>query len=117
MNEWERCSAWIQAALDHAGNLFSLEDVLEAIQTGKAQFWPGKESAMVTEIKQYPRKKILNIWLAGGKLEDLMLMETYVREYAKRYQCDAMTIQGRPGWQKVFPQRLKSVTLIEEVSK
>lgn len=117
VNEWERCSPWIQAALDHGGNLFDLEDVWQSIIKGLAQFWPGSSSAMVTEIKQFPKKRILNIWLAGGDLEDLKRMEFYVREYAKKTQCDAITIQGRPGWQKVFPQRLKTVTLMEEVSK
>ena len=117
MNEWERCSAWIQAALDHAGNLFSLEDVLEAIQTGKAQFWPGKDCALVTEVRQYPLKKICNVWLAGGDLEEIKHIVTYIRMFAKQADCDAITLQGRPGWQKIYPQRLKSVTLMEEVSK
>lgn len=115
--EWQRCAPWIQAALDHAGNLFALEDIWKELSLGRAQFWPGNECALVTEIKQYPRKRVLNVWLAGGKLEELMVMSNYIREYAKRCQCDAMTIQGRPGWQKMFPQRLKTVTLIEEVSQ
>ena len=115
--EWQRCGPWIQAALDHAGNLFTLDDVWEVVAHGKAQFWPGNECALVTEIKQFPRKRILNVWLAGGKLEELIVMSHYIREYAKRWQCDAMMIQGRPGWQKIFPQRLKTVTLMEEVSQ
>ena len=92
--EWQRCGPWIQAALDHAGNLFTLDDVWEVVSHGKAQFWPGNECALVTEIKQFPRKRILNVWLAGGKLEELIVMSHYIREYAKRWQCDAMMIQG-----------------------
>lgn len=117
MNEWERCSPWIQAALDYGGNLFALEDVLDAVQKGQAQFWPGKKSALVTEIKQYPRKRLCNVWLAGGDLEELKQMSVYVKDFAKASKCDGLLVQGRPGWQKVFPQRLKTVTLMEEVSK
>ena len=117
MIEWDRCSLWIQAALDHGGNLFSLEDVLEAIQKGEAQFWPGKNCAMVTEIRKYPRKTLCNVWLAGGDLEEIKQISMYIRSFAKLNNCDAIMLQGRPGWQKIFPQRLKSVFLMEEVSK
>jgi len=117
MNEWERCGPWLQAALDHGDNCFALEDVLEAIETGKAQFWPGNKCALVTEIKQYPRKKICNVWLAGGSLEEIKFLVTYIRLFAKNSGCDAITLQGRPGWNKIYPQRLKSVTLMEEVSQ
>ena len=117
MNEWERCGPWIQAALDHGGNLFSLNDVLEAIQNGQAQFWPGKDCALVTEIRIYPLKKICNVWLAGGNLEEIKQIVTYIRLFAKQTKCDAITLQGRPGWQKIYKERLKSVTLMEEVSK
>ncbi|NBW14348.1 MAG: hypothetical protein EBR82_40755 [Caulobacteraceae bacterium] len=117
MNEWERCGPWIQAALDHGGNLFSLDDVLEAIQIGQAQFWPGKNCALITELKKYPQKKICNVWLAGGDLEEIKHIVTYIRLFAKQTDCDAITLQGRPGWQKIYKQRLKAVTLMEEVSK
>jgi Zn-finger nucleic acid-binding protein len=117
MSEWERCGAWIQAALDHGGNCFTLDDVLETIQKGQAQFWPGKKCALVTEIKQYPRKRLCNVWLAGGDLDELIEMSVHVKAFAKNSGCDAIALQGRPGWQKIFPQRLKTVTLIEEVSQ
>ena len=32
--EWQRCSPWLQDALDHAGNLFSLDDVRKAFLVG-----------------------------------------------------------------------------------
>ena len=115
--DWERCAPWLQSALDHAGNLFLLEHVWDTVASGKAQFWPGKGCAIVTEVKQYPLKRILNVWLAGGDLEELKVMSHFVRSYAEQMYCDAMMIQGRPGWHKVFPQRLRSVTLMEEVSQ
>lgn len=117
MSEWDRCAPYVQAALDHAGNLFDVDDVLRLIEDGKAQFWPGKQCAVITEIKQYPKKRLLHVWLGGGDLDELTVMANYVREYAKHVGCDAITIQGRPGWQKVFKLKMKSITLMEEVSK
>ena len=49
--EWSRCSQWLQAALDHAGNLFSLDDVKAAVLRGEAIFLPGLEAAVIAEIR------------------------------------------------------------------
>jgi hypothetical protein len=116
--EWERCSPWVQAALDHAGNLFTLEDVKKAVIKGEAIFLPGLEAAVIAEIRVYPQKRIYNCWLAGGNLEELKLaFAPAIRRYAKRAGCDAITIQGRPGWQRVFNMHQKGVVLTEEVAK
>jgi hypothetical protein len=116
--EWERCSPWVQAALDHAGNLFSLEDVKKSVIKGEAIFLPGLEAVVIAEIRVYPQKRIYNCWLAGGNLEELKLaFAPAIRRYAKRAGCDAITIQGRPGWQRVFNMRQKGVVLTEEVAK
>ena len=116
--EWERCSPWLQAALDHAGNLFSLEDVKAAVLSEKAIFLRGFEAAVVAEIRVYPQKKIYNCWLAGGSLEELKLgFAPAIRRYAKKAECDAITIQGRPGWRRVFNMRERGVVLTEEVVK
>jgi len=116
-SEWSRCMPYIQTALDHAGNLFTVNDVFDLVTEGKAHFWPGKNCAIITEVRQFPQKRLCNVWLGGGDLEELKVMAEYVRLYAKQMNCDAITIQGRPGWQKVFGLKVKSVTLIEEVSK
>jgi hypothetical protein len=116
--EWERCSPWVQAALDHAGNLFSLEDVKKSVIKGEAIFLPGLEAVVIAEIRVYPQKRIYNCWLAGGNLEELKLaFAPAIRRYAKRAGCDAITIQGRPGWQRVFNMHQKGVVLTEEVAK
>ena len=116
--EWNRCSQWLQAALDHAGNLFSLDDVKAAVLRGEAIFLPGLEAAVIAEIRVYPQKRIYNCWLAGGSLEELKLaFAPAVRWYAKKAGCDAITIQGRPGWRRVFNMRERGVVLTEEVVK
>jgi hypothetical protein len=116
--EWIRCSPWIQAALDHAGNLFTLDDVKESVLKGQAFFLPGFEAVVISEIRIYPQKKIYNCWLAGGSLEELKIgFAPAIRWYAKKAGCDAITIQGRPGWQRVFNMKQKGVVLTEEVVK
>lgn len=112
---WDRCKPFIQEALDHAGNLCNLEDVWQLIESGQAQFWPGYECALVTEIKDYPEKRVLNVWLGGGKLEEIRGMEPHIRKFAKNSSCHLILIQGRPGWKKIFHMKQMGVTLSSEV--
>ena len=49
-----------------------MDDVAEAVWSGKAQFFPLEKSAIITEIVDYPQKAMCRIWLAGGDLDELM---------------------------------------------
>jgi hypothetical protein len=115
MTEWERCNNWLQAALDVAGNLATLEQVKALVDEGKARFWPGKECAFVTEIVQYPNKRALNLWLAGGNLQEILSFEPLLREYARDRNCDIICIQGRPGWRRAIKNPPRWVCVTYEV--
>jgi hypothetical protein len=116
LNEhWTRCSTWLQNALDAAGNLATLDHVRSMVEENRAQFWPGRDCAVVTEVIDYPAKKGLNLWLAGGAMDELLTMQPAIRAYAKQQKCDIILIQGRPGWQKVFKKTPKWVCIVDEV--
>lgn len=99
-DEFERCADYIEAALEHAGNSHSLQDVWDAISQGYAAFFPLEKSAIVTEIVSYPQYKVGRIWLAGGDLDELVEAEKDVSEWAREKGCDGMEIIGRHGWKK-----------------
>jgi len=116
LEEWQRCSGWLQEALDHAGNLFSLEDVWQAVLSGDAVFLPGIDAAVVVEVRVYPQKRVMNCWLAGGSLEELEeVFAPMIRYYAKKFECELIMIQGRPGWRRVFNMQQCGVVLVEKV--
>ena len=98
--QWERCAEYISDALAYAGGTHTMEDVYQAVTTGKAQFHPLEKSAIITEIVDYPRRAICRIWLAGGELDELMEAEKSIAVWAKSLGCDAMEIIGRKGWQR-----------------
>lgn len=102
-HEWRRCAPWLEAALAHSGDLYGIADVRGMIEAGEAQFWPGRRAAMVTQITEYPRATVLQLWLAGGDIEELT---TELRPKAEIWGagrgCDRALILGRAGWARAL---------------
>ena len=100
--ELERCRPWIEDALEYCNGTHIFDDIVHGIAEGRMQLWPAPKGCMVTEIVVYPRKKVLNIFLAGGKLDQLLDMDKDMTEWAKMQGCTGGTISGRVGWKKVL---------------
>jgi hypothetical protein len=101
--EFDRCKPWIAAALEYAGGTHDIEHIREAVLRGDLQLWAGNGSAIVTEIENYPRMRVLNFFLAGGNLEELELMTPGIEQWAKeKWGCSAAKLAGRQGWQRTF---------------
>lgn len=103
--ELERCAGWLKAALEYAGGSHEWDDVVRLVEEGDVQFWPGKAAAILTDIVDQPRKRILNFWLAGGDIEELREMEKSICRWAKAVGCGGVTLHGRRGWDKTFLTR------------
>jgi hypothetical protein len=114
-SEFERCAPFLQRAIDRTDGLYTIEHVWKEIESGTAQFWPLPNSVMITKIETYPTGvKICNEWLAGGKLEDIVLCEQHVSEWAKRMGCDRICIAGRRGWLRKLPGYEVSHTILRK---
>jgi hypothetical protein len=96
--EWERCGDYIEDALEYAEFSHTLEDVLRVVLAGDAQFWPRDDAALVTEIIDYPQRRTLRFWLAGGNLKTLQKLEIGAIEWSRLWGCTACEIIGRRGW-------------------
>ena len=105
MTDLDRARVWIEAALAHGGGTHTFEDIAEGIANGRMQFWPAPRGCLITELIVYPRKRVLNVFLGGGDLDQLVDMHDAVAAWAKAQGCDAATINGRPGWQRVYRGR------------
>ena len=105
MIELERCRPWIEAALEYSGGTHDWQDIVDGITSGHMQLWPAERGCLVTEITVYPRKKVLNVFLGGGDLEQLIDMHEDVQAWGKAQGCDGATIIGRPGWERVYQSR------------
>jgi len=98
--EFNRCRPHIEAALEYSGGTHDIIDIYEGIYKGTMQLWPAEKSCLVTEIIAYPKKKVLNIFLGGGDLTEILDMHDDVINWAKAQGCEALNMTGRFGWKK-----------------
>lgn len=99
--EWARCRPFITAALETCVT-HDIEDVEAGLNAGLFQFWPGDGCAVVTEIVDYPRGRMLNFWLLGGDLKALMRMRPAIEAWGRARGCRWADGTGRPAWARVL---------------
>ena len=98
--EFMRCKKYIEAALEYSGGTHDIIDIYEGLYRGTMQLWPNKNSCLVTELVTYPKKKVLNVFLGGGDLTEILEMHDSVISWAKDQGCSALNMTGRFGWKK-----------------
>lgn len=86
-------------ALALMGGTHTLEDVLEMISTGAMQSHVYKRSWAITQIFEFPQKKVCEIFLAMGELDELLELHDQIVAFATAQECDLLRAIGRPGWQ------------------
>jgi hypothetical protein len=102
MDELTRCREWIEAALEYSGGTHDFMDIVDGVLSGHMQLWAGPEGCAVTEIVVYPKKKVLHVFLAGGKKEQIIDFQESAVQFAKMNECESMTLAGRAGWKRVL---------------
>ena len=102
MEDFWRLAQYVKAALEYSAGTHTIEDVAQGVEGGRFQFWPGINSAVITEIIVYPRLKNLHYFLAGGDLDELKIMRPYIESWGKQNGCTRVTLAGRKGWARTF---------------
>jgi hypothetical protein len=101
VTEWQRCRPWIEAALATSPT-HELADVERALTRGAVQFWPGERCAVVTEITDFPQGRMLNFWLLGGDLKELMRMRPHIEAWGRSQGCKWASGTGRRAWSRAL---------------
>jgi hypothetical protein len=63
---------------------------------------PALESAVVTQVQNFPRMKVLHIFLASGDLVELETFTPHIQKFAEDMGCRKITLTGRRGWSRTF---------------
>lgn len=101
--EWERCKPWIEAALEYGGGTHWIDDVKAMVERREARFWAWTNCAGVTEIYDYPRARVLHLWLHGGDLHELVNeLRPIIEAWAVEQGCTQAMVAGRAGWDRVM---------------
>ncbi len=86
-----------------------VDDILRFILTGQMQLWVGHEDNeiyghVITEVKTYPRCKMLVIQYCAGEANHMQYVEDQMYDlldrFAKDAGCAGIEFVGRPGWRK-----------------
>ena len=101
-DELKRCRQWIEDALAYSGDTHDFVHIVDGLIEGKFQFWSNEECCVITEVIDYPKKRVLHIFLAGGKLDHIRALEEKAVQWAKSIGCSAFTLTGRKGWEKAL---------------
>ena len=96
------CRKWIADALEYSGGTHTVDDIFDSIERGRLHLWPAERGCLVTEFIDYPRKRVINVFLGGGEMDQLTDMHDSIVSFGKANGCTAATISGRPGWARVW---------------
>lgn len=80
-------------------------DLLHLAMAGRIGIWvcetdAGIEAAVATEVKQYPRRRVLEIMFTGGRNMAAWLrpLVRAIDQHARETGCSHVATVGRPGW-------------------
>lgn len=97
----------LEDALAHAGGTHHFyRDVIPLLQAGKAQWWERGDGVCITELIDMPEFRQLNIWLAAGRLPDLLAMQEPIEQWAAANGVARIVGAGRDGWGRVCVKRM-----------
>lgn len=104
---WPQVEPYLMSAMKRWLPVYFSCDLLEMVQKDKAQLWIVTDSekeilygAALTQIVIYPRAKIMNVFMLGGK--DWKKWKTNISSAMERFaydqKCDFLQSLGRRGW-------------------
>lgn len=92
----------IEAALKHADNSYTFDQIVHGVLSGKLRFFPNGDSFALMEIHTYPNWRSFHCFLAGGKLSEILELQPLMLEHGKELGCKRLTLTGRRGFGRVL---------------
>ncbi len=89
-------------AVARTGGTHEVEDIWNGVRDGQFVAWFGKQSIIITEFIEYPRKKTLHYFIVAGDLDEVLAMQPGIEALARAHGCTSMTSAGRAGWKPVL---------------
>lgn len=101
LSQWARFRPLFAEAMREG--FWTVEDLEQKIAHKRAFFFPGKESAIVTEVSTYPGgEQVMQAMWAVGSTDEIVSMTPGVEAVARMMGCTTVLIEGRAAWLKVL---------------
>lgn len=99
VDAWDDVSTAIKSALaqDPLGRL-TAADIFIALCNDKMELWRAGDAVGVTELVQYPYRRICHVIAVAGNFEDWFHVVPDIECWAVGMGCDAIMCEGRKGW-------------------
>lgn len=111
---WQRVRPMIEKAVAYSAGKYLADDFYDPLLRGDMQLWVNEHSAAMTEILNYPHRRICNIVACGGgDLGSLARDLEIIEAWARHRGCQGMRIEGRPGWQRILRNYNSSNIILE----
>lgn len=106
---WNDIEPMVAAALAESGGAFAPEDIFRHLLDGSMVAWLSRggdeiEACAVTQIMQYPRKRVLAIPLVGGRnMNAWIKFQAAIEAFGRSQGCTHVNgFIGRQGWRRVL---------------
>ncbi len=87
-----------ERALADMGGTHSFDDIMQAINSGHMQSFAKGNTWAVTQILEMPQKRLLEIVLVVGDMEEARELHDVVVAYGRSKGCDLVRTFARDGW-------------------
>ena len=101
MNAHDNTAAMLkkmERALREGGGTHTLQDLLDEIHAGTKQSFARGSTWAITQVLDFPRKRVLELFMVVGIGCELALLEEDIVAYAHEIGADFIRTQGRRGW-------------------
>lgn len=88
----------LEALLIKQGELYTRDDIIEAIEAGRMQGFVRNDTWVVTQVSAYPRRKVLDILLLVGEIEDARALEPQIVKFGRDAGATQIRTLARDGW-------------------
>lgn len=101
IQEYAKCRDALLPAIEMTNGTHNEDDIIAGILTGQFKLFVNGSSGVVTDIVVFPRLKALNIFLIGGKLDEVMPLRSQLEKYREAQGCKRITgLAVRKGWER-----------------
>ena len=104
--EFEQARPLLEQALaKDTTNTWTMDAIRDRVMMGDVQLWHNPRYAAITEVINYPQRRVVLVHLASGELDAIVQAYEDLEKFARIVEATGIEINGRKGWTRVLKDR------------